>query len=417
MATPTCPDKRHRNSTVVRAGWYGREGQRRQRWWCQPKTGERHRFTETLPRITSGDGQPHACAQCQTTLEAWEGQPAPRLYGFTARDVAWALVQAAQGASYRGTAAAVRARAGRELDTERGLDAKGRPRLAPANQHGQIVSDWVDVFAPVIWKAYAPTSWPEAVMVDEDTLKYAVPFKANGLVAFYVLGAMGRDTRGRQVVVALEAFPRLNADAWDRFLHRLDGHPSWVVTDGGRSVTGATSKAWPDAQKWRCEWHLRRNLEEKLPAHVRADRSHPVHGKLTDAQLSGPNWQEYVDAVAEHHRAEPGWFAESNRVTALDALIRRQATTRPADVDRRPLSTGPLEQFFRTLDNTIGDRAARMTNKRRADALLKLMAAHRNGWVNHDRWTEVIRAHLDAHRGRAADQRRHTDPRSAPSLR
>jgi hypothetical protein len=86
-------------------------------------------------------------------------------------------------------------------------------------------------------------------------------------------------------------------------------------------------------------------------------------------------------------------------------------------VARRPLSTGPLEQFFRTLDNAIGDRAARMTNKRRADALLKLKAAHRNGWANHNRWTEVIHAHLDAHRGRAADQRQHTDPRSAPSLR
>jgi hypothetical protein len=160
-----------------------------------------------------------------------------------------------------------------------------------------------------------------------------------------------------------------------------------------------------------------RNLEEKLPAHVRTDRSHPMHGKLAYAQLSEPNWDEYVAAVAEHHRTEAGWFAESNRVASLDALIRRQAQTRPADAERRPLSTGPLEQFFRTLDNTMGDCAARMTNKRRADALLMLMAAHRNGWVNHDRWTEVIREHLDAHRGRAADQRQHTDPRTAPSLR
>ena len=52
----------------------------------------------------------------------------------------------------------------------------------------------------------------------------------------------------------------------------------------------------------------------------------------------------------------------------LDALISEQAASRPDDL---PLSTGPLEQFFRTLDATLGNRAAKMTNKRRADALLK----------------------------------------------
>lgn len=98
----------------------------------------------------------------------------------------------------------------------------------------------------------------------------------------------------------------------------------------------------------------------------------------------------------------------------LDALISEQAASRPEDL---PLSTGPLEQFFRTLDATLGDRAAKMTNKRRADALLKLLAAQRNGWVHHDRWTALIRKHLDARRGRANEQRQHTDSRTAPTLR
>jgi hypothetical protein len=88
MEVPKCPDKRHAKATVVRAGWYGRDGQKRQRWPCTPKSGKPHRFTETLPRIVGGEADEdggHACELCATRLEPWQGQPAPRLYGFTGR--------------------------------------------------------------------------------------------------------------------------------------------------------------------------------------------------------------------------------------------------------------------------------------------------------------------------------------------
>ena len=82
-----------------------------------------------------------------------------------------------------------------------------------------------------------------------------------------------------------------------------------------------------------------------------------------------------------------------------------------------PNSTGALEEFFHQLDQTIGDRAARMTNKPRADALLKLLGAARNGWVDEAEWAEVIRAELTRHRGYAPQQRQNTDPKLRPSLR
>jgi hypothetical protein len=94
--------------------------------------------------------------------------------------------------------------------------------------------------------------------------------------------------------------------------------------------------------------------------------------------------------------------------------VRYQIATR---VLPGPHSTGPLEQFLHHLDATIGDRAARLTNKTRADALLKLLAAQRSGWVNETAWAQRIREHLFAHRGRAPDQRQHTDPATEPSLR
>ena len=49
-------------------------------------------------------------------------------------------------------------------------------------------------------------------------------------------------------------------------------------------------------------------------------------------------------------------------------------------------------------------------------ALLLLLAARRNGWVDHDRWTAVIRDYLEKRRGHAPEQRRHTNPLTKPNL-
>lgn len=57
------------------------------------------------------------------------------------------------------------------------------------------------------------------------------------------------------------------------------------------------------------------------------------------------------------------------------------------------------------------------TNKRRAAAALMLLTAKHNAWVDADAWTELIRDHLAARRGRAAHQRPRADPASSPSLR
>src|SRR5262245_28240154 len=120
MERPPCPDG-HRGSRVLRDGWFGKPGQRRQRWRCVRGAGDDqvfHKFFEPLPRLVRhGDEEGHACPECATQLEPWEGQPAPRLYGFTARDVALTLTWVAGGSTYRDASARIRTRAGRELET------------------------------------------------------------------------------------------------------------------------------------------------------------------------------------------------------------------------------------------------------------------------------------------------------------
>jgi hypothetical protein len=383
----------------------------------RPGSGERHRFTELLPRIVDVTVSERVCEECTTRLEPWEGQPSPRLYGFTAKQVAKALVLVAGGASYRATAALIRRDAGRELGTAARRDRSGRP-LAPPNQHGQLVSDWVEVFAPVIWASYAPTSWPAAVLLDEDEFRFCRPGAARGVLAFVTLAAVGYTRQGLPFVTAIEAVPRCTVPAWQAFLSRLDGTPELIVTDGGLARRAA-ERLWPlpgatqVPELRRCEWHLARNITQSLPQDVQRDRADPIHHLIAGAQLSPSGWQALHDEITSRALVG-GYLAAVKVISAKDTQVRHQIATRTLS---GPHSTGPLEQFFHHLDATIGDRAARLTNKTRADALLKLVAAQRNGWANETAWAERIREHLLARQGRAPDQRQHTDPAAEPSLR
>lgn len=416
MERPLCTE--HPKSVVVRAGWYGRAGQRRQRWWCRPRDGqEAHRFTETLPRIVSGDGDGQSCEECATALEPWEGQPAPRLYGFTARHVAEALVMVARGQSYRRTAAAIRAAAGRPLADTPQRSSSGQV-LAPAHQHGQLVSDWVEVFAPVIWAAYAPTRWPQWLLIDDTSFRVsgaARPGRRRGEEAFSVLGAVGYAPGERPQLVAVEAVPVVDSAAWQGFLRSLKGTPSLVVGDGGLPLTTADrvfGRRRPPPELRRCQWHLARNLTRSLPDTVRLDRSDPIHKLIAAAQTSPHAWQALAEEILRR-TTTGGYLMALKTVTSLGPVVSNQLAQPLAG----PRSTGPLEQFFSELDATLAPRATKMTNKVRADALLKLLAAHRNGWTDEHAWADLIRGQLQRTHGRPRQQREHTDPANSPSLR
>ncbi len=429
----------HEKSVVVRAGWYGRAGQRRQRWKCTPTTGEPHRFAEVLPRIVTGSAE-HVCPDCATSLEPWEGQPAPRLYGFTARDVASALAMVAAGSSYRQAAEAIRIRAGRPLSTTAGRtpsrrsDKQGKV-LQPANRHPQLISDWVEVFAPMIWSAHAATVWPAAVAIDEMEFRFGQAGKPRGDKAFSVLVAVGYDASqqspGRPYVAAIEAVGNADTQAWTTLLSSLKGRPGWVVGDGGVPLRAA-AHTWAGGdpndlevnlgigvgeqrglQTWRCEWHLARNISQALPAEVTRDRTDRIHKLIPAAVQSIQGWQKLCDDLSKRSRRDGSCQGALNVMLNIRPVVVAQDGVEPAG----PRSTGAVEEFFRQLENTIGDRASRMTNKTRTDALLKLIAARRNGWADETAWAELIRDHLASSHGRASDQRRHVDPRSEPSLR
>jgi hypothetical protein len=132
-------------------GVYGKTGHRRQRYRCLPADGDRpHRFTEQLPREEAWHD---ACEICERPVGLHEGPHAARHYQFVARGIAEALVAVGAGASYRQAALVARERA-RRLP----VDAQtGEARLT---RHGQLVGDWVEVFAPILFESHRPSPGP-----------------------------------------------------------------------------------------------------------------------------------------------------------------------------------------------------------------------------------------------------------------
>ena len=127
-------------------GTYGRSGHRRQRYRCTPRGGRSHVFTELLPREEAWRG---ACEHCERPVERREGPKAPRHYQFVARGIAEALHAVGAGASYRRASLVSRDRAHRfRFDRETGELRE--------SDHGQLVADWVELFAPVSSSVFAP---------------------------------------------------------------------------------------------------------------------------------------------------------------------------------------------------------------------------------------------------------------------
>ncbi len=142
-ARAVCPRPEHAGSRVRFDGKYGKPGHRRQLYRCVPADGDGpHRFTELLPREEAWHD---ACETCERPVHLHEGPHAARGYQFVARGIAEALVAVGVGASYRQAGLVARERARRlRADPE-----TGEPRMT---RHGQLVADWVEVFAPVVFE-------------------------------------------------------------------------------------------------------------------------------------------------------------------------------------------------------------------------------------------------------------------------
>jgi hypothetical protein len=267
-------------------GTYGRPGQRRQRYRCTPRGGKSHVFTELLPREESWHD---SCEHCERHLERREGPKAPRHYQFVARGVAEALHAVASGSSYQRASWVARDRAHRfRFDPETGELRE--------SDHGQLVGDWVELFAPVVFEPYRPGAWP----AEGSLLLDHLPFRIRALdaagsripagrVAFDVFCAVGY-VAGKPRLWRAEAFATAHTANWSAFLASLPGEPKRVVCDAHVGMLQAISERWPEAELHQCEWHLQHALDRLLTKQARRNPSPELDELRAAAEgaLTGP---------------------------------------------------------------------------------------------------------------------------------
>lgn len=413
-AKATCPRPEHAGSRVHLDGTYGRPGHRRQRYKCFPAgDGRAHVFTELLPREESWRVR---CESCERQVERHEGPQAARKYQFVARGIAGALVAVGAGATYQQAALVARERASRfPIDYDSGELRETR--------HGQLVADWVELFAPVVFEPHRPQAWPSAGSLVIDSLPFRVrnPLQpGRAPVAFSVFCAMGY-VAGRPRMWRMEAFTDASAPSWEAFLRSLPGAPTRVVCELHYGQRAALRRLWPESEVYLCEWHLQHALE-RLCRNER--RRNPQHAEAIDAlmprierafdgrQLWRPFVREVRGAAIE---ALDLWLDEMDPLIEDQFARRGSRSTRPPDM---PLSTGGLEQLARPVKDTIYRRRFALKNRKRLNRLLLLMQLHLNGLDSQTAYTTTIRDWLTANGGRPRGTRRAiADRRGAPSLR
>jgi hypothetical protein len=388
-------------------GTYGARGHERPRWKCVPRNGDRaHRFSEPLPRQLAHEGY---CVSCERVFDRREGPVSARAYAFALRQVVDALLAVAGGVSY--CEAAWRARGDADRHPEQGRSS-----------HGQLVADWVELFAPVVSEPHGPCAWPQGtLLLDEQVFRVRRPDRRiGGDPSFTILAAYGYE-RGSQGVWRLEAHPaasggyatsQVGVEAWVQFLCGLPGCPERIVCDREKTLLAAIEQVWPQADVWICEWHLTKRPARLLHEYG-LDEEHPLVHALGRALHSERDWQRFKELARAFRRRElDSWLRHNQGL--IEWQLARKALARPG----QPHSIGALEERLRVIEQRLQWRAARMTNRERLNRLLLLFALDLNGNAKRSVWTRLIRDWLLANGGRPNAKRRAiTDPQGMPSLR
>lgn len=415
QARVKCPDPEHLGSRIKLDGSYGKPGHRRQRYKCSPRGAKPHVFTELLPREESWHD---ACEHCERRVDRREGPKAPRHYQFVARGIAEALHAVGAGASYMRASRVARDRARRfRFDAETGELRE--------SAHGQLVADWVEVFAPIVFEPCRPRAWP----VEGSLLLDHLPFRIRALdrsgrpipggrVAFDVFCAVGYRA-GTPRLWRAEAFSTAHPANWSAFLGSLPGEPERIVCDAHSGMLQAIEERWPRTRLHQCEWHLQHALERLLAKELRrhpSEELQELRDRAEGALVGRTFWGQFVRvARAAENENLDRWIAVNGPVIEAQFARRGPASRRPADM---PLTTAALEQITRPIIAALHPRRYALKNRERLNRLLMLLQLHVNGQDDVQAYAKAIRVQLEANAGRPLQPRRAiADPAGLPSLR
>lgn len=384
---PACPT--HPGSRVVMNGRYGGEHPR-QRFRCIQPTGDKHNFAGTLARMVAEAAH---CPTCGGSLSPHQWPLVAPRYDYPVEEIALALQRVGNQMSY--TEAAQRSR------------AKTRGGRAI---NGQLVGNWVEVFAPVVAARYAEDTWPETVVLDSTSFKATTT--SGYKEVFSILCAFGYD-EGNHTGRALKivASTRRNATAWRAVLRSKKGQPKLLVADKDTGILAGAFGAWPSVAWRRCHWHLHKNLDAQLVSYgigFTKENPHPLAVLAQKAFKDLSSWRAFKAAAAAH--------GGSNLVSwiqgAEDDLL--------GEFSAEPLpphfSNGAAEKVLNSIKDVIATRAFCYRNAERTNRMLELVRLRVNRCDHLRTYAEDIRAYLE-NGGALHPQLQIKDRRGIPSLR
>jgi hypothetical protein len=335
-----------------------------------------------------------------------------------ARGIAEALQAVGAGSSYMRASRVTRDRARRfRVDLETGELRE--------SDHGQLLADWVEVFAPVVFEAYRPAAWP----TEGSLLLDHLPFRVRALdaggrripagkVAFDVFCGVGFYA-GKPRLWLAQAFASAHPASWSAFLGSLPGYPKRIVCDAHGGMLQAIEARWPRAELHQCEWHLQHALDRLLAKEASYDPSGGLNELRERAEraLVGPlSWHQFVRAArAAENESLDRWIAVN--AATIESQFARRALT-PHRAPDMPLTTAALEQITRPITAALYPRRYALKNRERLNRLLMLLQLHVNGDDDARAYARAIRAHLESNGGRPLRRRRAlADPARSHSLR
>jgi len=360
-----------------------------------PHMARFHRFTGVLTREVVSSGM---CEECENRIARHQGPSHPRHYMDPVRAQAAALVAVGKGESYAAAARRTRLLQGR-VPTK-------------ADDGGQLVANWVEVFAPAILAAHAEHTWPDTLLLDSTDFRFTDPKTGRLTVAFNVLAAYGYPTVGRGRLWAALASPTATRHDWLRLLSDIPGEgPRKVITDKAGATAAAVRLRWPTSRGpffARCEWHLRENALSLMSTYRLTGHENPAMAVLNTAFHSEAGWLAFREMAAVCPNLD-AWARTQHEQVLAQARARANL---PAHY-----SISAIEPAIAKLHDLLESRCFALRNASRTNLLLGLMRLDLNGVADERCYATVIRQTIEASSGRTARQLSIIDPRGKYSLR
>jgi hypothetical protein len=347
---------------------------------------------------------------------------------------------------------------GRVADGKTYVEASSGVRDTNKPERGTLVGDWVEAYAPDLWREAGPKSWPQFLVADartfyvKDWSKRAnmtkrppkgekLPHKA----AFTLVVIMGADAppspfeHWNWKPVIAHVFPGggVRTYDWCYLFSMLPGRPLGVTSDEAPAFFQAVTQWWPDdpatgvAQPHLnlCLFHAKTRFKDHVtpaslgnPHGSNAQPAAVTLWQLWDALAEGPDeWAAFLAFAQTLRWSAPirAWLTRAVAGIPKDQLLTAQIG-RPWPP--APNSNSVAEAEVRRITDALGKgRIHSFRNAQRTNRMLQLMVLARRGSYDERLWAEIIDR---AWASRVLDpgrpeypMRTVCDPRGKPSLR